>query len=182
MLDSERQAVLQQLADSEAELLALTAGLTPEQWHFRERDDRWSIADNLEHVTVLETFLLAAITRALQEAPAPEKRAGAATKEALAQGVGTSRDRPLPAREAALPTGRWPGADDLRLQFRAARSRTVAFAASTDADLRAHFFPHVTFGDLDCYQWLIVLGQHGSRHAGQIEQVMADQRFPEGGA
>jgi hypothetical protein len=56
-------------------------------------------------------------------------------------------------------------------ELRKARARTLAFAAVTAADLRGHFFPHIAFGDLDCYQWLVVLGQHGTRYALQIEQI-----------
>jgi hypothetical protein len=41
----ERQLVLDQLASSEARLLELVEGLTPEQWSFRETPERSSIAE-----------------------------------------------------------------------------------------------------------------------------------------
>ena len=40
-------------------------------------------------------------------------------------------------------------------------------------DLRSHFFAHVAFGDLDCYQWLVAMGQHTLRHVAQIEEIKA---------
>ena len=46
--------------------------------------------------------------------------------------------------------------------------------------LRAHFFPHIAFGDLDCYQWLLLVGQHSLRHALQIEEIKASAGYPEG--
>jgi hypothetical protein len=54
----------------------------------------------------------------------------------------------------------------------------VKFAAETDSDLRNHFFPHMAFGDLDCYQWLVVLAQHSLRHALQIEEIKAHPAYP----
>jgi hypothetical protein len=63
-------------------------------------------------------------------------------------------------------------------EFRKTRARTVAFVTGTQADLREHFFPHVAFGDLDAYQWLVVVAQHGSRHAFQIEEIMAHPDYP----
>ena len=75
-------------------------------------------------------------------------------------GLENGRETRLNAREALHPTGRWPNTSDLIAQFRSTRAKTVAFANQTDAALRDHFFAHIAFGDLDCYQWLVVLGQH----------------------
>jgi hypothetical protein len=54
----------------------------------------------------------------------------------------------------------------------------VEFAEETQADLRSHFFLHIVFGELDCYQWLVAMGQHTLRHVAQIEEVMRDPGFP----
>ncbi len=65
-------------------------------------------------------------------------------------------------------------------EFHTRRAETVEFAESTQADLRSHFFAHVTFGDLDCYQWLVVMGQHTLRHVAQIEEIKASLEYPLG--
>ncbi len=174
----ERQFVLDQLAASEADLLQLVEGLSPAQWAFRETPDRWSIAEVIEHLVVFEDFILGVITRSLAEQPQPEKKAHAPGKEHLVLGLVASRNTRFKAREAALPKGRWPDPVELIAEFRAARARTCAFAAETQANLRDHFFPHIVFGDLDCYQWLVVLGTHGSRHALQIREIMSHPAYP----
>ena len=87
--------------------------------------------------------------------------------------MANSRDLKLKAREALRPVGRWPDTAELVSELRSTRAATLAFAAQTQAELRDHFFPHIAFGDLDCYQWLVVLGQHAARHASQIEEIMA---------
>jgi hypothetical protein len=174
----ERQLVLDQLASSEARLLALVEGLTPQQWSFREIPERWSIAENIEHVIVLENFITQTITKVLEGSAEPEKKSLAAAKESLVLGVANSRSVKIKAREAARPVGRWPDPAELIAELQKTRARTAAFAAETQADLRDHFFPHVAFGDLDCYQWLVVLGQHGFRHALQIEEIKSDPAYP----
>jgi hypothetical protein len=176
----ERQLVMEQLVSSEARLLGLVEGLTQAQWRFREDAERWSIAEILEHLVVFEGFITAAVTNALKGPAESEKTALAGAKEPLVLGLAESRDKKLKAREATRPAGRWVDGAELIAEFRSARARTIAFAAETECDLRGHFFPHIAFGDLDCYQWLVVLGQHTLRHCLQIEKILGDLRFPAG--
>ncbi len=164
------------LASSEARLRELTNGLTPEQWHFREAPELWSVADNLEHLALFEGFILGKINEALALPPEPSKKAAAIPKESLVLDLANTRDRKLQAREAVRPTGRWSDPAVLLNQLHEARSRTIAFAAETEADLRSHFFAHIAFGDIDCCQWLIVLAQHSFRHAQQIEETLSRAR------
>jgi hypothetical protein len=174
----ERQLVLDQLASSETRLLELVDGLTPAQWTFQEMPGRWSIAEIMEHLIAFEHFIMRAIANALQEPANIEKKALAAAKEPLVLGLAEARSTKFNAREAVRPVGKWSGPAEMIVELRKARARTLAFAAETQADLRDHFFPHIAFGDLDCYQWLLVLGQHTARHALQIEDINADPAYP----
>jgi DinB superfamily len=178
MRSEERQAVIEQLAASEAQLLALVDGLSPAQWKFQEAPERWSIAGNVEHLTVFEGFIRGTIAELTEGTPEPEKMALAAEKKSLVLGVWDSRGGKLQSREPLRPAGRWADEEELVAEFRKARALTVKFAAETDCDLRGHFFPHIAFGDLDCYQWLEVVAQHTLRHCVQIEEVLRDVRFP----
>src|ERR1700760_4514785 len=174
----ERQAVMDELASSEARLLELVRGLSEEQWSFRETPERWSIADNIEHLVVFEGFIRSVIAKTLQGEPEPEKKAEVGAKEPFVLGIANGRSNKLVAREVVCPTGRWPDRNELVSELQKTRAVTVAFVAQTEAKLRDHFFPHISLGDLDCYQWLVVVGQHSTRHAFQIEEVKADPGFP----
>jgi hypothetical protein len=178
MKREEREFVVGELVASEARLLELVRGLTEEQWRFREAPERWSIAEVLEHLVVWESFMLGAVRGALEGPAEPEKQAVVAGKDPLVLGLATSRDKPLKSREAAQPAGRWSDFDEMLAEFRARRAQTIEFAERTQADLRSHFFAHVAFGDLDCYQWLMAMGQHTLRHVGQIEEIRRDAGFP----
>jgi len=177
MQHQERQLVLDQLAASEARLLELVEGLTPDQWTFRPAEGRWSIAECVEHVVRVENRVLGIMGKKLAEGnPEPGKQAPA-RDAVVAQGV-TDRTTRREAPEPVRPTGQWPGADELLAEFRGTRQRTTEFTATTQGDLRSYFQPHGAFGELDFYQWLLVLSLHGSRHAQQIEEIKAASGFP----
>jgi hypothetical protein len=178
MNPDEREFVVGELAASEARLLEVVRGLTAEQWRFREGPERWWTAEVVEHLVVWESFMLGAVRGALEGPAEPEKQAAAVGKNPLVFGLAQSRDKRLKAREAAQPTGRWSDFGEMLGEFQVRRAATIAFAESTQADLRGHFFAHITFGDLDCYQWLVVMGQHTLRHVAQIEEIIRSAEFP----
>lgn len=183
MEKQERQVIIDQLNGSRNRLLGLVEGLTAEQWSFRPADDRWSINQCLEHVIRVETRVLGIIETKLNEGiPEPEKCDPAYPKDAVVTRALPDRTISRKAPEPAQPTGQWPDATELLAQFRKTRQRTTEFAAQTQEDLRSYFHPHGAFGDLDCYQWLIVLSLHGARHAEQIEEIKAAPDFPRGTA
>src|SRR5580693_7459835 len=105
-------------------------GLTPQQLQYRPDASRWSVAENLEHITIVEQNILAGLTRTLQMPPEPEKKP-AITDEPLLTNFGRVV-QPLKAPERVLPTSRWP-VDNLLNEFDAARQRIVEFA-TTAAD------------------------------------------------
>ena len=175
----ERQLVIDKLQSSETLILSLVNGLTPKQWNFHEGPNRWSIAENLEHLVLFEHFMTEAIAKSLQAPAEPEKKAVAAENEPHVLTIaGTRSSAKLIAREPVRPTGRWPNPAVLVAEFRKVRAQTIAFATETQAHLRDHFFPHISLGDLDCYQWLVLLGQHSYRHALQIEEVKSAPAYP----
>ena len=175
----ERQLVVDQFNSSEARLEELVKGLSADQWTFREAPDRWSIAEVIEHVIAVEERITRRIAKILEGPGEPEKRAGAAGKDALVQSRGTDRSSKFNAPEPVRPTGKYESAE-LMAEFRKTRERTMAFVGQLQSDLRNHFIPHPVFGDLDCYQWLLLLGKHGDRHALQIEEIKANKGYPVG--
>ena len=177
MEERERQLVVDQLTDSRERLLELVDGLTAEQWTFRPAEGRWSIGECLEHVMRVENRVLGLIGKKLNNEDAPAQESGRVDDTIVAKAVldrSVARQAPEPVR----PTGQWPDSNELLAEFCKTRERTTEFAATTEGNLRGYFIPHMAFGELDCYQWLLVLSLHGSRHARQIEEIKASAGFP----
>jgi uncharacterized damage-inducible protein DinB len=181
MTEQERRYLLDEFTASQNRLMALVANLTPEQWTFRPAEDRWSIGDCIEHVTAVEERVMAAIGKHLEHPPESEKRHLAEGKDSLAKQKVPDRSRRIEAPEPVRPKRNWQDPDRLLGEFRARRERTLQFTSSSDGDFRNHFFAHIALGELDCYQWLVVLSLHGGRHAQQIEEIKSDPAFPRAG-
>lgn len=177
MNDQERKLALEQLRASRGRLLGLLEGLSAEQWAFHPGEGRWSIADCIEHVTRVENRVLGIIQAKTQETPrqvGPEVR----EKDGMILNAVPDRTERRQAPEVVRPTGEWPNAGDLLAEFEKVRAATTQLAQETKADLRAYTQMHGAFGELDCYQWLLLLGLHSERHARQIEEIKSSPAFP----
>jgi hypothetical protein len=176
MNPQERQTVLDQFTSGEARFLALADGLTPEQWHFRQSPERWSIAEIFEHVILVERRVLAGIQKHLASGEPPADRPSNAAQDAELASRVRMRTQKIQAPEPVRPSGQW-SADELTAEFRKVRANSLQFASETAGNLRGYFMKHVLFGDIDCYQWILVLAGHTHRHAQQIEEIKSDPVF-----
>jgi uncharacterized damage-inducible protein DinB len=181
MTTAEREALLQNLADSRERLLRSVKGLSHEQLHYRPAPGRWTVAECVEHIAIVEGRVLGLIQKTLSDGPAPGKHSAMKDRDgALVEDV-AGRVTRFQAPEYLVPRGQWPD-EQLLKEFEAARQRTGQFAGSTDADLRRHFYAHPVLGELDLYQWLLLISAHCDRHRTQSEEVMANEGFPRSSA
>lgn len=173
--EAERRFALKQLDQSRIRLLGILEGLSSAQLSYRPEPGCWSIAENVEHVVIVEKRLIGATEKVLQESPDVSDRCLKSDAEVVWL-VGTVVDK-LRAPDRVLPTLRWP-VETLADEFETVRNHTRDFTSKTDGDLRHHFLPHPYFGDFDCYQWLLAAGAHCNRHSAQSEIIKISQRFP----
>jgi len=178
MTPAEREQAISSLRDSRDRLLRTAHGLSPAQLRYKPAPDRWSVAECIEHIVVVESSILGSVEKTLQQAADSPK--SAIQDDVLVHRV-VDRTTRVKGPDRLMPTNRWPH-DQLVREFEAARKRTSEFAATTSADLRQAAFPHPMFGPLDCYQWLLLIAAHGERHRAQAEEVMADANFPRSAA
>jgi len=175
---AEREFALKLLDDTRDGVMRMLDGLSSEQLLYLPEPGRWSIAQNMEHLIVVERFVVPAIEKLLLNPPDLTTQPAMDDQDVLRK-VGTVVNR-VQSPERALPTSRWP-AEQLSREVEAARQYTRNFVSSTNGDLRRHFIRHFLFGDLDAYQWLLLIGCHSSRHTNQSKGVIASPNFPSGG-
>jgi len=174
---AEREAMFVRFSETRDLVHRTAHGLTPQQLQYRPDASRWSVAENLEHITIVEQSILAGLSRTLQMPPEPVKKP-AVTDELMLANFGRVI-QPLTAPERVRPTSRWPVANLLN-EFDAARQRTIEFAttAADTKELRHYFMQHPFFGELDCYQWFILAAGHSARHCNQSAAVKESAGFP----
>ncbi len=171
----ERALLIDRLQQSRTKLLDAVANLTPEQWKFRPAPDQWSIADCVEHVVMVEKRILKLIAKVLSS-PAPDEKPVVPADDDLERNA-VERINRFTAPEALHPKQNWPDTSQLLSEFEQARARSLQFASETQADLRNHFYDHLFFGPLDCYQWMRLIPVHCDRHCSQVEEIKAGQNF-----
>jgi hypothetical protein len=176
---AEREFALKWLDDTRDSLLHMMQGLSSEQLLYRPEPGRWSVADNVEHVVVVERRLLRAIEKLLNEPPDLATKPAMNDQEWLRQ-VGTVVER-VQAPENSLPTSRWP-AEELSREFATVRQNSRDFMSSMNGDLRHLFIRHPLFGHVDIYQWVLFIGAHSQRHTLQGKNVIASPSFPSAAA
>jgi DinB superfamily len=160
MTPADREFALKGLDDSRERLLRMLSGLSREQLAFRPAPDRWSVAENLEHVIVAEKFVVGRLEGSPQQAAdSPNHSRWEGRDEPLVRKLAEERGDRFQAPEPFRPIGRWP-TETLVGAFEAARARSREFAASTQADLRNRFFRHPApaVGEIDGYQLLLLIG------------------------
>jgi len=174
MTPAEREHATKYLEKTRERYLHTARSLSREQLHYKPAPDRWSVAEALEHIIIVERRVLGMIEKTVQQAPNASK--STFEDEFLVRRVATRADR-FKGPDVLMPTGQWP-VHELQEEFEAVRRRSFEFTASTKAELRQHGFPHPILGELNCYQWLLLIPAHCERHLAQAAEVMADPDFP----
>lgn len=174
MNPAERERAVTYLEKTRDDYYRAARGLSPNQLRFKPAADRWSIAELFEHIIIVEGRVNDRFEKVLAQPPG-ESRSSMADDQLVR--LTAERTNKLQAPEVVSPSGRWPD-DHLLEEFATVRNRSIEFARTTNADLRRHSMPHPFFGQLDCYQYLLLLSAHCERHLAQAEEVMAHPNFP----
>lgn len=175
----ERDYAMSALHASGKRFLDTIAPLSEAQMKWKPAPDKWSVAEVAEHITVLEVFFPQKMEQVMSSPAAPEKKKASPgeTDRKLMQAV-TDRSHKFQAPELIRPTGRYATKSDEQAAFKQARFANIATVRDSQGDMRSHFAPHPIFGELDAYQWYIILAGHTDRHVDQILEIMATEGFP----
>ena len=153
-------------------------GLSEAQWRFKSAPDRWSVAECAEHIAASEDALFELATGKVMKTPPADSTENQRDKDALTLESVPNRDQKYQAPDALRPAGRWADMEALVTHFRRSRDRTIAYVEKTNDELRNHIAPHPAMGDLDAYQWILLISAHSERHVAQIREVKGHPDFP----
>jgi len=172
MSKDDRQHVIAHLEMTEGWLADEVSGLSPAQLNFRYAPGKWTILDVIEHLTVAEPQYWTDLQKEVKQPPAKPKQQ-VSDADMLWYGIDrTERQKTSPAEE---PKGRITGIDQGLASFRKLRAAILAYARTTDDDLRAHAYPE---WGVDAYQALLGISTHSQRHILQIREIKAQPGFP----
>lgn len=179
MNDQERAYLLDQLDQSKKAMLASIEGLTQAQWTFKPAPAVWSVQECAEHITLAESYIRDAATQQILKTaavPRPDK-SNSQVDQVLVARV-KDRSQKATAPEPLVPGRKYATPAEAAKAFTAARDETIAYVKTTQDDLRTHVGPSPAGGQMDAYQFLLLLSAHSARHTAQIREVEANSGFP----
>jgi hypothetical protein len=169
------QEILDCLDAELASLRAAVEAIPEARRNERPAPDRWSVAEVLEHLAVVEQAVLKVCSRQFakaREAGLPEESETTSIIDSLPVAHVANRERTLKSPEPLIPKGM--SADTAWRQLENTRVQFTEFVRSCDGlALERVSFPHPAFGDLNLYQWLLFAAGHHARHAAQIREIAA---------
>ncbi|MEP6834647.1 MAG: DinB family protein [Gemmatimonas sp.] len=157
--------------DTRQQLEAFVQSVPASMQTQRAEPDGWSVAENIEHLCMIEDSVGRLIT-----SMAKQLRADNAQETDTSSMLNALDQFGLPATKAKLiapsayrPTGTLSTAEALE-KLRDIRARVLeAVQKANGLDLTKASFPHPFFGPMDGYQWLLMIGQHEMRHLNQMK-------------
>jgi hypothetical protein len=154
-----------------ASLKEALATLTEQQVAARPEDEKWSIAEIVEHVSMVGNSLYRICAKLLSKAEASgQLSAGSADLSAFALVVERIADVKLEAPEFVHPTGTKSVAesiaelDEIQTAVRGLKPLFEKYDSGS--------FPHPYFGELTAVEWLALVGVHEGRHLRQIKGII----------
>lgn len=165
---------------AQARFMAAVSNLTEAQANFRPDENQWTIAEIVEHVSVVNDGFLRLMRKLLKEAESASRppRADLNLGHTSLDENGQQHPRPFQAPDRVRPQG---GAriEDSLAKMRASLAGFAEIQPRLEAvDLSEQMFPHPALGPINAYQWMVLLGEHEDRHRGQIERLKATAGFP----
>jgi hypothetical protein len=166
---------LLQYADGQrANLLVAVASVPDSARDRRPGPDTWSVAEVLEHLHRVEQGIARLIGRQIERGRAAglprETETGSLLQSLDHLGV-THRGESMPAPEFVQPQGALTAAAAIAALAQSRQILRDALATGDGLALGSLSVPHVYFGPLTLYQWVLFLGQHECRHARQIRDI-----------
>jgi hypothetical protein len=165
-------------------ILGALTGLSEAQWRFKPAPVVWSIAENMEHIVIVQERLLGMIRDQIPTAPLAPADRDVQVVDAIIINHFPNRLAKFPSPDALHPKGDWTlsGARN-RVD---ANTRNLAACLDSVPDLRWHVLESLPLRAIskgqhvlmDGYQWILAASAHTERHAKQILEVRADPGFP----
>lgn len=172
MKDGDRQRLLAHFDMTESWLVSELDGLSQTQLTFRMTPQSWTIMEVVEHLAVAEPQYWERVQNSMKQPPTTEKLEGT---DAGILWYGIDRSNRATTGEARTPKGRWSTVKESLGELRKLRATMKEYAKTTNDDLRSR---KTLEGNIDVYQWFLMISTHSQRHILQIREIKAHASFP----
>jgi len=170
----EREFACEYLTFTKNLLLDSIAGLSREAMEARTERDRWSMAENIEHLALAGDITWKILHEQLGKDPTPERRELIRVSIKRIICIMSDRSRKLHCLSGLAPAGRFADTEEALAHFVAQRDRLIDFVRHTGDGLKDRHAFHPFVGTVNLYQFLLLEGAHTARHVQQIEEIKSE--------
>lgn len=171
MTAGDRQRLVAHLQMTESWLVSELDGLSESQLKFRMTPESWSIADVVEHLSIAEPQYWTQLQDSLKQ-PATGDKPEATDAAILWYGI--DRTNRTQTGEARVPHQKATPKESLE-SFRRLRASMLDVANHSQEEFRGR---KLVDGNMDVYQWFLMISSHAQRHILQIREIKAHARYP----
>jgi hypothetical protein len=169
--DSPLPALLAELAADREALRAAVERVPPALRDRRPGPERWSVAEVIEHLAIVEGRIAALLTQLISGAPMMSGGDAPTGPVTLDRAVLRDRSQRITAPEPIRPTGQ-PDAQTAWASLEQSRSALLTTLGGAEGrDLAAVQRTHPRLGALNAYEWIASVGGHEERHTAQIHEI-----------
>ncbi|MGB9466326.1 MAG: DinB family protein [Candidatus Acidiferrum sp.] len=162
--------IIGNLAETQAGFLRAADAVTAEEWRTRPSEGRWSAAELVAHLVMVERAVIEKADRVAQKSP---RRTPLLKRIHLPMALVASRfirrKSPVPVDPEMLRDK-----EIMLAELRKTRERSMAFLEETRGrDLGEYRWPHPALGTLNTYEWIQFISAHEVRHTKQMREIAA---------
>jgi len=158
------------MAKAQTGLLSAADAVPAEEWKISPREGRWSAAELIAHLMMIERAVIGKADRVAQKSP---KRIPLLKRIHLPMAFVESRwiRRKTPV---AVEPEMLRDKEVMLAEFRTVRERSLAFLEETRSrNLAEYCWAHPALGTLNMYEWMRFLAAHEIRHTKQMREIAA---------
>jgi len=163
-------ALFSELSRAQSQFLQAADAVPSEYWKTSPGDGRWSAAELVAHLFMVERAVIEKADRVSQH---PPKQIPFFKKfhipMALVESRWVRRKSPMPINQETLTDK-----EAMLARLREVRERSLAFLEEVrNRDLREYYWKHPALGMLNTYGWIRFIAAHEIRHTKQMREIAA---------
>lgn len=158
------------MAKAQRRFLSAADAVPAEEWKTRPSEGRWSAAELVAHLMMVERAVIGKADRVAQK---PPKRVSLLMRihipMTLVESRWIRRKSPVPVEPEMLS-----GKEEMLAELRTVRERSLAFLDETKGrNLGEYCWKHPALGTLNAYEWMQFIASHELRHTKQMKEIAA---------
>lgn len=169
------EELLEYLAEHRRALHEAVASVPPSLRERKPAPDRWSVAEVVEHLSLVEHRVAALLARQVAAARAngagPDPDTSSIVSTYVNPNAVVDRTKRISAPELVQPTGTFDAAAGTEALVQARAAMKSSLQNANGVNLEPLMATHPALGPLNMYHWVVSLALHDDRHAAQIREI-----------